>query len=144
MSHFPDAVPASAEYAYVDPKTAPYGLARLGDQYHPLDAWQQLGRQPGSFSRWLFCVGSGAALGVIIGVAANRVYARPAWTNLWNHAATALLMAGGAHYIHVWALESAQRKDAIIRHYLETHYDDFPLVQRRKVKDQLLPWIPCR
>ncbi|XP_071454234.1 NADH dehydrogenase [ubiquinone] 1 subunit C2 [Hetaerina americana] len=36
------------------------------------------------------------------------------------------------------------RRDAVLRHYIELHPEDFPEPERKKFKDILLRWVPVR
>ncbi|XP_046663969.1 NADH dehydrogenase [ubiquinone] 1 subunit C2 [Homalodisca vitripennis] len=57
--------------------------------------------------------------------------------------ATALGLAGG-----VWWQDRSERywaeRDAIYRHYIELHPEDFPAKERILVGDMLKPWVPVR
>ena len=125
---YPRAEPASAEYAYVDPKTACYAFGRLPRTYHPLDAWRTMGREPPSYTRWIFHVTFGAMLGFGGICYQNYMNSRPVYAGIHRHIIYTALMAGIGHGIYVYVMKAAGRRDAIIQHYLETHYDDFPVV----------------
>ena len=40
------------------------------------------------------------------------------------------LSVGFAHVSWIMSRQAAKNRDAAIQHYLETHYDDFPLVRK--------------
>lgn len=141
---YPRAEPASAEYAYADPKSACYAFGRLPQKYHPLDAWQTMGRQPPSLTRWIFQLACGAAIGFGGVCFQNYQNQRPIYSGVHRHIFWTSVMIALSHSIYVVSLTRAARRDAVIRHYLETHMDDFPVVDRKKVKDILLPWHPIR
>jgi len=40
--------------------------------------------------------------------------------------------------------ERFAERDAALVHYMKLHPEDFPVTERTKYKDVLLPWIPVR
>ncbi|KAI1287434.1 hypothetical protein HDE_10085 [Halotydeus destructor] len=141
---WPIAEPASEEYAYIDPKKAHYGIARLGERYHPLDVYDKFDRPPPKFGVYLLFPVFGAAL-ACIGVAGQNYYTKkPVISQLWKYAVFCGLGAYFGHSVFNYNAKVANRNDAIYRHYLETHYDDFPVVERMKYKDIFKGWIPIR
>ncbi|XP_044743236.1 NADH dehydrogenase [ubiquinone] 1 subunit C2 [Chrysoperla carnea] len=40
--------------------------------------------------------------------------------------------------------EYLSERDAVLRHYIELHPEDFPAPERKKFADILQPWIPIR
>lgn len=133
---YPRAVPASPEYAYVDPKTACYPHARLPEKYHPLDAWKLMGKEPPSFSRWVFHIGFGFVIGMSGPSYINHMMKRPWYSSFYTHLLFTTFTVGCAQGFYIYAMASAARRDALIQHYLETHYDDFPIVGEFKIEEE--------
>lgn len=125
---YPPAEPASPEYAYTDPKTAPYALAKLGDRYHPLDAWKTMGRDPPKLARWLFQLGFPTAIFAFGYIMYNWEAGRPKWASIHRLLGFAFFGTCVGQAFYVYNVMSSSRRDAIIQHYLETHYDDFPMI----------------
>lgn len=82
---YPPTPPASAEYAYADPKTACYAFARLPQTYHPLDAWKLMGKEPPSFSRCVFPIWFATMMGVGSVCYQNRHNQKPIWSGFHRH-----------------------------------------------------------
>jgi len=141
---YPEAPPASEQYAYIDPKKAPYDIARLSEQYHPLDAWKTLGKAPLKQPYYFYTAVYGMSVGILAQAAINWHAGFPYFAQIYKHITGGILFTGFAFWYGHKIRERAARRDAIIQDYLETHYDDFPLVQRRKFKDQFQLWHPVR
>ena len=140
---YPTAEPASKEYAYVDPKKAIYGVAQLPEVYHPLDLWNTLGKNSEPFlSTYLFQLGFGFAAGFCSTIVGQLHAGRPAMAQIHRHIGLGLCGMAGAALLNRWYQRRHKQRDAVIQHYLETHYDDFPLIRRRKLKDQFRTWNP--
>ena len=130
---YPPAEPASPEYAYTDPKTAPYALAKLGDRYHPLDAWKTMGRDQPKLARYLFQIGFPASIALTSFIWYNQSAGRPSFAGLHRMIAFTLFAAGLGQAFYTYNVVSSSRRDAVIQHYLETHYDDFPMIGMLRV-----------
>lgn len=129
---FPDAVSACREYVYTDPKTAPYAVAHLPEVYHPLDAWNTLGKvREGHISPLVFRYSYGVVIGFVTHYVHERVWKkRPWYSQMHKLLAICGLCVGFAHVSWIMSRQAAKNRDAAIQHYLETHYDDFPLVRK--------------
>lgn len=142
---YPEAEKACEEYAYVDPKNAHYGIAKLPREYHPLDAWKSLGTNDSDelLNRWHYpCIG--VAGGFLITLINNYLTRQPLWSNIPR---TILVPVGlGLVGEAVWRSSRARaaKRDAVIQNYLETHYDDFATIKRVKFGEVFLPWKVSR
>lgn len=141
---YPVAEPASEEYAYVDPKKATYDMAKLPVVYHPLDAWNTLGKVPPSESSYYYYMFLGGVGGLGVTILTQIQTGRPKFSQLYKHVNMTLFGVGLTYVLFRWYRNRHARRDAVIQHYLETHYDDFPLVRRRKVKETFGTWFPVR
>lgn len=129
MHTYPEAERASERYAYVDPETAHYAIGRLPEKYHPLDAWQTIGKQPITWGIYSCYPIYGSLLVLVaVGISQHAMYKRPAWSQTWKHLLGCIGGAAMGHSFYYYGMRSAARRDAVIRHYLELHYDDFPIV----------------
>jgi len=166
---WPVAKPKSEEYAYVDPKNAHYGVARLGPTYHPLDCFHKFDRKEmeHNLSHRLFYPFWGSLIFVFGCAYQNWIRKRPLYSTIYKYGfAIAGGVAVGEFFWHAGRYYAAKR-DAVLQHYLELHYDDFPVVgekstksdrlqlchliyflllcvERKKYKDVFGIWIPIR
>ncbi|XP_046388167.1 NADH dehydrogenase [ubiquinone] 1 subunit C2 [Ischnura elegans] len=81
-----------------------------------------------------------------VGMAATYTYVtkRPIFSGIQNHIG---LGAAGFVLGKYWDDRRNQRlarKDAVLRHYIELHPEDFPEPERKMFKDILIPWTPIR
>lgn len=138
---YPEAERASEEYAYVDPKTATYAIAKLPREFHPLDAWKTIGTDSFNYNyyRWWYpsvCGLVGFSLTLIIAYV-NR---QPIWGNIPRTILVPSFCAGVGELVFHESRKSAAKRDAVIQHYLEEHYDEFSKIKRFKYGEVFLPW----
>ncbi|XP_019872834.1 NADH dehydrogenase [ubiquinone] 1 subunit C2 [Aethina tumida] len=78
---------------------------------------------------------------VIIG---NYLTRRPVFSGIHRHA----LFGGGGLALGFWLDDVRNRyladRDAVYRHYIELHPEDFPDYDRKKIGELFLPWVPVR
>ncbi|XP_026754877.1 NADH dehydrogenase [ubiquinone] 1 subunit C2 [Galleria mellonella] len=86
----------------------------------------------------------GVAFGVGAATAINFGTRRPPFSGIQKH----VLLAGGITalltYVQKKRDEYFAEKDAVYRHYVELHPEDFPEPERKKIGDILEPWVPVR
>lgn len=142
---YPEADRASPEYAYVDPKSAFYDIAKLPREYHPLDAWNTLGKD-GSDAKFhrTFYPAVGVASAFVGSFVHNYHLGAPLWASLPRTIVMALVGAGIGEYAWNRSLRINSERDANIKLFLETHYDEFPKVKRVKYGEMFLPWRVTR
>ncbi|KAL4702272.1 hypothetical protein ACJJTC_018586 [Scirpophaga incertulas] len=86
----------------------------------------------------------GTVFGIGTGVLVNFGTRRPLFSGIQKH------VVGVAGWIGVLTFVQNKRnnylaeKDAVLRHYIELHPEDFPEPERKKIADILEPWIPIR
>jgi hypothetical protein len=141
---YPIAKPASKEYAYVDPKKAIYGVGQLPEVYHPLDVWNTLGKEPEKMSNYMWQLVFGFAIGAGGNIISNTYAGLPKYAQLHRTLGYGAVGVTLAFLLNKWYKRKHALRDAAIQYYLETHYDDFPLVRRRKLKDEFQTWYPIR
>ncbi|XP_076351849.1 NADH dehydrogenase (ubiquinone) B14.5 B subunit [Tachypleus tridentatus] len=95
------------------------------------------------FARYFYPVAF-AGIGVTTVVVANAVTRRPAISGIQKHIIS-LGVGGvlGEMFYHYQKRINAER-DAIIRHYIQLHPEDFPELEPKKYKDVFEPWLPVR
>ena len=50
----------------------------------------------------------------------------------------------GGQWVEERRLNYLAERDAVLRHYIELHPEDFPVPERKKYADVIEPWIPIR
>lgn len=87
-------------------------------------------------------------LGVIFGVGTaccvNFGTRRPLLSGLQKHVFGVIVMTGIFKYVQNKRDEHFIERDAVLRHYVELHPEDFPPKERKRVADMFEPWIPIR
>ncbi|KAI8125445.1 hypothetical protein FF38_14401 [Lucilia cuprina] len=88
----------------------------------------------------LACAAAGCGLAMIL----NWGFRRPVMSGIQKH--IALTAAGGflGTYLDKKRNEALATRDAVLRHYVQLHPEDFPVVERKKYADVLEKWVPIR
>ncbi|XP_028034300.1 NADH dehydrogenase [ubiquinone] 1 subunit C2 [Bombyx mandarina] len=86
----------------------------------------------------------GVTFGIGTGMFLNFQTKRPVFSGIQKH----IIATGGwvsiLSYVQHKRNEYLAEKDAVYRHYIELHPDDFPVPERKKIGDLFEPWIPVR
>ncbi|XP_063707425.1 NADH dehydrogenase [ubiquinone] 1 subunit C2 [Culicoides brevitarsis] len=102
---------------------------------------------PGLKEPWMsnkiMAMGTGAA-GFIFACYSNYGLKRPVFSGIQRHVAYTIVGAAIGQYLEHRRKEYYAKKDAVMRHFIELHPDDFPRFERKKLKDVIEPWIPIR
>ncbi|XP_035225814.1 NADH dehydrogenase [ubiquinone] 1 subunit C2-like [Stegodyphus dumicola] len=86
----------------------------------------------------------GCALGGIsLPIAQNYYIKRPFYTGIHRHIALGLIGAVFGYYVDRFLDRKWMERDAVIRHYVELHPEDF-VQNKRKYKEIFDEWIPVR
>ncbi|XP_061730145.1 NADH dehydrogenase [ubiquinone] 1 subunit C2 [Cydia pomonella] len=86
----------------------------------------------------------GVGFGIATGVFINFGTRRPVFSGIQKH------ILGVAGWVTVLSFAQKRRdayfaeRDAVYRHYIELHPEDFPVPERKKIGEILEPWIPIR
>ncbi|CAH1104887.1 unnamed protein product [Psylliodes chrysocephalus] len=75
---------------------------------------------------------------------ANYVTKRPVWSGLQKHVLLSAGLAGIGKVVDDYRNQYMADRDAVLRHYVELHPEDFPPFERKQYKDILESWIPIR
>ncbi|XP_073949481.1 NADH dehydrogenase (ubiquinone) B14.5 B subunit [Choristoneura fumiferana] len=86
----------------------------------------------------------GVSFGIASGVFINFGTRRPVFSGIQKH----ILGVVGWTAVLTYAQERRDayfaERDAVYRHYIELHPEDFPVPERKKIGDIFEPWIPIR
>ncbi|XP_026490770.1 NADH dehydrogenase [ubiquinone] 1 subunit C2 [Vanessa tameamea] len=86
----------------------------------------------------------GTFFGVGTGVMLNFGTKRPLFSGIQKHIAGVVVWTSLLTYVTNKREEYLAEKDAVLRHYIQLHPDDFPTPERKKIADVLEPWVPIR
>ncbi|KAG6456645.1 NADH dehydrogenase [ubiquinone] 1 subunit C2 [Manduca sexta] len=86
----------------------------------------------------------GLAFGVGTGAFLNFQSRRPPFSGIQKHVFSVAGWTALLSFVQNKRDEYLAEKDAVLRHYIELHPEDFPTPERRKIGDILEPWIPVR
>nr|CAH7729246.1 unnamed protein product [Callosobruchus chinensis] len=78
---------------------------------------------------------------VIIGNWASK---RPVMSGIQKHIAATLGLGAIGKFMDDYRDKNFAERDAVYRHYIQLHPEDFPPFERVKYKDLLEPWYPIR
>ncbi|OWR54570.1 NADH dehydrogenase [ubiquinone] 1 subunit C2 [Danaus plexippus] len=108
-------------------------LLKLGDQ----------GREAPVLNKyWPYILG--AVFGVGTGITLNLCTRRPIWSGIQKHILGVAGWTATLNYAQNKRNAYYAEKDAVLRHYIELHPEDFPEPERKKIGDLLEDWIPIR
>ncbi|CAH0560131.1 unnamed protein product [Brassicogethes aeneus] len=83
-------------------------------------------------------------LGFVAVMVGNYAARRPMFSGIQWH------IIGGAAGVGIgWKMDEIRNRyladrDAVYRHYITLHPEDFPAYERKKIGDMFQPWIPVR
>ncbi|XP_013187115.1 NADH dehydrogenase [ubiquinone] 1 subunit C2 [Amyelois transitella] len=87
-------------------------------------------------------------LGFVFGVgtasAINFGTRRPVLSGIHKHVLGVVAFTTILTYVQNKRDDYYAEKDAVLRHYVELHPEDFPTPPRQKIGDILEPWVPIR
>ncbi|XP_017770670.1 PREDICTED: NADH dehydrogenase [ubiquinone] 1 subunit C2 [Nicrophorus vespilloides] len=85
--------------------------------------------------------GSLCLIGSIIGHYSTK---RPILSGVHRHAAYAVIGGALGQYFGNLRNQQNAERDAVFRHYIQLHPEDFPDFERKKYSEIFEPWIPIR
>ncbi|XP_054163582.1 uncharacterized protein LOC128961372 [Oppia nitens] len=122
------------------------GMKRLGDSYHPVEAFFKITGLPSDhhkFDRvWYPLVAS--VIGFGGAVYTNVQKQRPFWSAIPRTVAAVGLFYAIGEYLWRSSRRRARERDAVLVHYLLVHEQDFPRIERKKFGQIVKPWYPWR
>ncbi|CAH4037855.1 NADH dehydrogenase [ubiquinone] 1 subunit C2 [Pieris brassicae] len=108
-------------------------LLKLGDEGR---------KKPFLNQYWSYIMG--VAFGLGTGVFMNFGTRRPVMSGIQKHVIATVGWCGLLTYVQKYRDDYLAEKDAVFRHYIELHSEDFPVPERKKIADILEPWVPIR
>ncbi|XP_055918237.1 NADH dehydrogenase [ubiquinone] 1 subunit C2 [Eupeodes corollae] len=100
-------------------------------------------RQP-TIMNTLFNPLASALAGCGLAMFINFAYRRPVWSGIQKHIAFTAIGGGLGLYLDKKRNEHLADRDAVLRHYIMLHPEDFPMPERKKYADVLEVWQPIR
>ncbi|KAH8267494.1 hypothetical protein KR018_008516 [Drosophila ironensis] len=82
--------------------------------------------------------------GVGAAIFINWGFRKPVMAGIQKHIAFGAIGFGTGMYFDGKRSEYLAKRDAVLRHYIELHPDDFPVTDRKKYADVLESWVPVR
>ncbi|CAH2263434.1 NADH dehydrogenase [ubiquinone] 1 subunit C2 [Pararge aegeria] len=86
----------------------------------------------------------GGVFGIGTGVMINFGTKRPLMSGIQKHILGVVGWTAAISVVQNKRDEYLAEKDAVLRHYIELHPEDFPTPERKKIGDLLDPWVPIR
>ncbi|XP_072939050.1 NADH dehydrogenase [ubiquinone] 1 subunit C2 [Epargyreus clarus] len=86
----------------------------------------------------------GVPFGICSGIMVNFGTRRPVFSGIQKHMLGVVVWTLALNYAQQKRDDYFAEKDAVYRHYIELHPEDFPTPERRKIADILEPWVPIR
>ncbi|KAL1509264.1 hypothetical protein ABEB36_004027 [Hypothenemus hampei] len=69
---------------------------------------------------------------------------RPLLSGIQKHILATAIGVPIGFFVNKWLDSKLADRDAMLRHYVQLHPEDFPPYERKQFKDILLPWVPIR
>ncbi|XP_023936470.1 NADH dehydrogenase [ubiquinone] 1 subunit C2 [Bicyclus anynana] len=108
-------------------------LLKLGDQDRVKPVLNQY---------WPYILGGFFGIGT--GICINFGTKRPLMSGIQKHIFGVVGWTAAITYVQNKRSEYLAEKDAVLRHYIELHPEDFTTPERKKIADILDPWVPVR
>ncbi|XP_077284748.1 NADH dehydrogenase (ubiquinone) B14.5 B subunit [Arctopsyche grandis] len=86
----------------------------------------------------------GSFMGVLTGISANLIRTRPIFSGIQKHIGLAIIGAVALQSLNVYRDGYYAERDAVFRHYIELHPEDFVMPERKKYSEVLDSWFPIR
>ncbi|XP_037927982.1 NADH dehydrogenase [ubiquinone] 1 subunit C2 [Teleopsis dalmanni] len=116
----------------------------MSNLYDPLELLTNKGdRELSVLAKWYNPV-IAAACGFGVACFVNFGMRKPIFSGIQQHIGFTAI--GGALGLYFDGKRDAHlaKRDAVLRHYVETHPDLFPVTERKKFGEVLEPWVPIR
>uniref|UniRef100_A0A1A9WXQ4 NADH dehydrogenase [ubiquinone] 1 subunit C2 n=1 Tax=Glossina brevipalpis TaxID=37001 RepID=A0A1A9WXQ4_9MUSC len=110
----------------------------------PLELLSNKGERQSTFLSPLYNPAAGALAGFGLAIFLNWGFRRPPFSGIQKHIAFTVLGGVTGSYIDKKRNDYLATRDAILRHYVELHPEDFPPIERKKFADVLDRWVPIR
>ncbi|XP_017047333.1 NADH dehydrogenase [ubiquinone] 1 subunit C2 [Drosophila ficusphila] len=110
----------------------------------PLELLTNKGNRQSSFLSPIWNPLACGLAGVGVAIFVNWGFRRPVFSGIQKHIAFGVLGVGAGSYFDQKRNDYLAKRDAVLRHYIELHPDDFPVKDRKKYGDVLESWVPVR
>ncbi|XP_037087274.1 NADH dehydrogenase [ubiquinone] 1 subunit C2-like [Pollicipes pollicipes] len=87
---------------------------------------------------------SWSVMGFGSGFVYNLFAKKPMFAGIQRHIGLGLAGWMAGVYIEKWLQSSAAERDAVLKHYIQLHPEDFPVPERKKYGEILEDWSPLR
>ncbi|XP_072376169.1 NADH dehydrogenase [ubiquinone] 1 subunit C2 [Diabrotica undecimpunctata] len=84
------------------------------------------------------------AMGFVSVIIANYGTRKPLFSGIQKHILVAGVCGGIGKIVDDYRNKYLADRDAVLRHYIELHPEDFPPFERKQYKDVFDAWIPIR
>ncbi|XP_059619645.1 NADH dehydrogenase [ubiquinone] 1 subunit C2 [Phlebotomus argentipes] len=110
----------------------------------PLDLlkFDETRKRPWLNDKWGFILGGSMGFG--LGCWVNFMRSRPILSGLQRHIGFSLIGATACFFVDRYRDKYMSERDAVLRHYIELHPEDFPTPERKKYGELMDRWIPIR
>ncbi|XP_030380564.1 NADH dehydrogenase [ubiquinone] 1 subunit C2 [Scaptodrosophila lebanonensis] len=110
----------------------------------PLEILTNKGTRASSFLSPIWNPMICTVLGFGTAIFVNWGFRRPPFSGIQKHLAFAAIGGAAGFYFDQKRNEYLAKRDAVLRHYVELHPEDFPVKDRKKYADVLEVWAPIR
>ncbi|XP_055836969.1 NADH dehydrogenase [ubiquinone] 1 subunit C2 [Episyrphus balteatus] len=110
----------------------------------PLELLENRQDRTPSFMFKVFNPAAAAIAGCGLALFHNFAYRRPVWSGIQKHVIFTIIGASAGVYFDKKRNEHIADRDAVLRHYISLHPEDFPTPERKKYADVLEVWQPIR
>ncbi|XP_023170496.1 NADH dehydrogenase [ubiquinone] 1 subunit C2 [Drosophila hydei] len=112
--------------------------------YDPLELLTNKGTRQPTFLSPIWNPMAGALAGFGAALFMNWGLRKPVFSGVQNHVLFTLIGGGAGYFLDNKRNEYLAKRDAVLRHYVELHPDDFPKTDRKKYGEVLESWVPVR
>ncbi|XP_034098588.1 NADH dehydrogenase [ubiquinone] 1 subunit C2 [Drosophila sulfurigaster albostrigata] len=110
----------------------------------PLELLTNKGNRQPTFLAPIWNPIAGAVAGFGVALFVNWGFRKPVFSGIQKHIAFTLLGGALGSYFDNKRDQYVAKRDAVLRHYIELHPDDFPKTNRKKYGEVLESWVPVR
>ncbi|KAH8263039.1 hypothetical protein KR044_003543 [Drosophila immigrans] len=112
--------------------------------YDPLELLTNKGIREPTFLAPIWNPLAASAAGFGAAMFLNWGFRKPVFAGIQKHIAFTLIGGALGVYFDNKRNEYVAKRDAVLRHYIELHPDDFPKTDRKKYGEVLESWVPVR
>ncbi|XP_023029832.2 NADH dehydrogenase (ubiquinone) B14.5 B subunit [Leptinotarsa decemlineata] len=111
---------------------------------YPLEALENDGcREPPLLSKY-FPIACWGTVGFVSVIIANYASKRPVMSGIQRHIGVSIAAAYVGQVVDNYRTKYLADRDAVYRHYIQLHPEEFPPYERKQYKDVFERWVPIR